>query len=109
MLCVTYIVHLTSCSCHPKQEIKGPFQVPQAPFWRFWTKNSPFWASLQVTFTTIVQFMTDRYPLHEQSVRIVQYISFLFEQHYTSVSVVGCSITSVISVEYSIGLCVVII
>ena len=30
-------------------------------------------ALLRVTFTTIVQFMTDRYPLHEQSVGIVQY------------------------------------
>jgi len=36
---------------------------------------------------------------------VVLYVSFLFEQHY----VAGCSITSVVSVEYSIGLCVVII
>ena len=30
---------------------------------------------LHVTFTTIVRFMTDRYPLvHEQSVGMVQYL-----------------------------------
>jgi hypothetical protein len=40
---------------------------------------------------------------------VLLYVSFLFEQHYTSVVVVGCSITSVVSIEYSIGLCVVII
>jgi len=28
---------------------------------------------LRVTFATIVRFMTDRYLLHEQSVKILQY------------------------------------
>ena len=41
---------------------------------RFFEDFGPFQALLRVTFTTIVQFMTGRYPLHEQSVGIVQYL-----------------------------------
>ena len=73
MLHITYIVHLTCCSRHPKYEIKGPFQVLWALFSRFWIKNSPFQAPLWVTFATVVRFMTNHYQLHEQSVKTLQY------------------------------------
>ena len=47
---------------------------------RFFEDFGPFQALLRVTFTTIVEFMTDRYPLHEQSVGIVQY--YLSHHHF---------------------------